>query len=573
MRRALALAAMIVASGACSSRSSSKPPPAAAGSDASVAVDAPSIAPAAGPIHFLTRAHVPDGPFTAISTGGFFACVLDDQHRATCWRHDGRDAPVAPAESFTQIDVAESGEVACGVTMAGAIACWGSAAADIPAFGAGPWTQVSVALGYACAVARDGALSCRGQRVEVVAHVPAGTFRGVDASTYHACAVDISGAYQCWGGDGERVRVVTNATQVATSATHTAVLLGRGEIITWYVDDQYGAEVTLPAGPYVEVVAGNRIVCGRRANGAVSCDGWNGSGTVRAPTFSFQRISAGVLDACGITSSGAAVCWGEHYLGPLPSIVRGFALDRVAACWLDAAGTITCTGAWHEDAPAPPRGAFRALSLDGTDGCAIDVAGDVQCWGFRAPQFPPDKNFVSIDVGLNGACGLTRDGKAFCPSTDPLMPPELPGTWKSVSMGTAFACGITTAAEVGCYGDGNRGGGGVNGSPRQHYASIVAGYEHACAIVDDGTVACWGYDTAGETSPPAGLHATRLALSEKKSCALDTTGAIVCWGRQDGGTLPTGPFVDLFTSTSGEDDEPAPVCGLTASSELRCGFF
>jgi hypothetical protein len=579
MRLELSLALVAaVAAIACRSRSAARPP-ADAGIDAATVAPAPAVPAETGPQRFLTRAQVPDGRFTTVAAGGFFACALDGAGHATCWRHDGGEAPVAPAATFRQLDVAESGELACGVTTDGAVACWGPDAGDVPDFGVGPWAQVSVALGYACAVSRDGALACRGTREEVVAHVPTGAFRGVDASTYHACAVELGGAYQCWGSDGTYARVVGNATQVATSATHTAVLLGSGEITTWKVDT-YSDAIELPAGPYVEVTAGHRLVCGRRVDGTAVCGGHNGTGGTRAPSSAFARVSAGMMDVCGVASTGAAQCWGEDYLGPLPATARAFALGHWAACWLDAAGAITCTGASHESDPRPPRGTYRTLSMDGSDGCAIDTAGDVRCWGFRAPAFEPTHDYVSVDVGLRGACALTKSGEAFCPAdedeyTKEHIPPVVPGTWRSISMGTAFACGVTTDGAIRCFGDGNRNGerAGVAGIPAGRFASVVAGYEHACALAADGTVACWGYDIAGETSPPAGLHATRLALGEKKSCALDAAGAIVCWGRADGGTLPTGPFVDLATTTAGDDDEPAPVCGITATSEVRCGFF
>ncbi|MBZ0238316.1 MAG: hypothetical protein K8M05_38750, partial [Deltaproteobacteria bacterium] len=482
---------------------------------------------------------------------------------------------------FTDVTVADSGELACGITKAGGVACWGPDAGDVPAFDEGPYRQVSAALGYACAVSRDGRLACRGRRDEVVGHVPEGAFRAVAASTYHACAVELGGAYLCWGDESGRPhrRVVGNATSIATSATHGAALLGSGEIATWEIDT-YVERLVLPPGPYVEVVAGHRYACGRRKDGALACTGRNDSGAVRPPAGAFERIAGGEMHACGVTAGGELVCWGRGYLGPVPETARAIALDHEAACWLDATGAIGCAGASHPDGPVPPRGTFRALSLDDTTGCAIDTAGDVRCWGFRAPVFEPTHDHVAIDVGLTGACALTRDGQASCPAhedeyTKAPIPPVLPGTWASVSMGTSFVCGVTTTGAVRCFGDGNRPDerAGVDGTPAGRFASVVAGYEHACALAADGAVACWGRDVAGETEPPAGLRATRLALGEKKSCALDPSGAIVCWGRRDGGTLPSGPFVDLTMSVTGEDDEPAAVCGLTAASELRCGFF
>ena len=78
---------------------------------------------------------------------------------------------------------------------------------------------------------------------------------------------------------------------------------------------------------------------------------------------------------------------------------------------------------------------------------------------------------------------------------------------------------------------------------------------------------------AGPIDDVAAATAPADVPGEKKTCALDRAGAVVCWGRRDSDALPTGPFVELVMSTSGEDDQPAHLCGLTAGAEVRCGFF
>ena len=46
----------------------------------------------------------------------------------------------------------------------------------------------------------------------------------------------------------------------------------------------------------------------------------------------------------------------------------------------------------------------------------------------------------------------------------------------------------------------------------------------------NGTVECWGGNTNGQTSVPAGLVATDLAAGTYWTCALPTTGGVKCWG-------------------------------------------
>jgi alpha-tubulin suppressor-like RCC1 family protein len=38
--------------------------------------------------------------------------------------------------------------------------------------------------------------------------------------------------------------------------------------------------------------------------------------------------------------------------------------------------------------------------------------------------------------------------------------------------------------------------------PKGEFASVSAGYEHACGVSTDGSVACWGRDQWGQSTPP-----------------------------------------------------------------------
>ena len=50
--------------------------------------------------------------------------------------------------------------------------------------------------------------------------------------------------------------------------------------------------------------------------------------------------------------------------------------------------------------------------------------------------------------------------------------------------------------------------GGDGGIAITEFASISAGEEHTCGVGIDGSVACWGEDWSGETSPPDGGFAS-----------------------------------------------------------------
>ena len=99
---------------------------------------------------------------------------------------------------------------------------------------------------------------------------------------------------------------------------------------------------------------------------------------------------------------------------------------------------------------------------------------------------------------------------------------------------------------------------------------ISAGGDHTCAVLDDGSVSCWGANTYGQlgdgtttsrTSPTQTLTLPRPAIAVEAgmhfTCALLDDGSIACWGRNHYGQLGRG-----YTNTSGEA-QPTPT--LTAS--------
>lgn len=86
----------------------------------------------------------------------------------------------------------------------------------------------------------------------------------------------------------------------------------------------------------------------------------------------------------------------------------------------------------------------------------------------------------------------------------------------------------------------------------QDQPSISAGYYHTCAVVDDGTVRCWGRNDFGllgdGTTTPRSYPVTVSGLNNVKSvsagylhtCALISDGTVRCWGANGSGRLGDG---------------------------------
>ena len=59
----------------------------------------------------------------------------------------------------------------------------------------------------------------------------------------------------------------------------------------------------------------------------------------------------------------------------------------------------------------------------------------------------------------------------------------------------------------------------------------VHGY-HSCGLRSGGSIACWGYDSYGQASPPQGSFAS-VSAGFYHTCAVRTDGEVACWGSND----------------------------------------
>jgi alpha-tubulin suppressor-like RCC1 family protein len=190
--------------------------------------------------------------------------------------------------------------------------------------------------------------------------------------------------------------------------------------------------------------------------------------------------------------------------------------------------------------------------------------------------------------------GLNDEGQlGFASPTSTATPTDLPlpagRSAASVAIGVGHACAVLDNATVACWGSNSNGQLGqdptsVTASPTATVIAgvtaqaVVVGFDHSCALTTLGAVLCWGsnakgqlgVDPAGLTrdhSPRtiAGLAATALASGFGHLCAIVATGVVKCWGDNQHGQLGAGATADLFI--------PASATGLTGAVRLATGAF
>ena len=78
------------------------------------------------------------------------------------------------------------------------------------------------------------------------------------------------------------------------------------------------------------------------------------------------------------------------------------------------------------------------------------------------------------------------------------------------------------------------------------FTQVSAGGYHTCGLKGDGTVACWGENDYGQSTPPAGTF-TQVSAGYGHTCGVKSDGTVACWGTNDYGqsTPPAGTFTQV----------------------------
>ena len=308
--------------------------------------------------------------------------------------------------------------------------------------------------------------------------------------------------------------------------------------------------------------------------------------------------------ACAANAQGTGQCWGEGFFSATPkkllfkdqSEVAGivqFAAVGYNGCVLLDTGAVHCwTSGDQSQAPNEPVIAADVVAISGgyTEACAlVRPAGggaNVQCWNVEqhaAPepvQLEASDEPIAIASGYKNACVVLADGRIKCwgsngngqlgsgPGGDSAVPKataDLGGTAIDVTVGNEHVCALLEGGSVKCWGqynDGKLGFAATNNydvpgpaAIASGAAAIAAGKWHTCAVMQDRTLQCWGKGPigSGETATPvAGLtDVAAVSGGRDYACVITSAGALKCWGSGAAGSLGNATPTDVPSADGG----------------------
>ena len=118
-----------------------------------------------------------------------------------------------------------------------------------------------------------------------------------------------------------------------------------------------------------------------------------------------------------------------------------------------------------------------------------------------------------------------------------------------IATGLHFSCGRSTGGQVTCWGNSGKVGTTPTGPPGtpesvasgRAFAWLTAGTDHACAVAQEGSACCWGFNEWGQTGQAPGGNKTEPTLVAGghtfstldagwgHTCGVAVEG-LLCWG-------------------------------------------
>lgn len=583
--------------------------------------------PSLGATYFDDLVVAADKPQTIVPPGNLY-----------CWGRNNAgqlgDATTTTRSTLTSVHggaayttIASGHDFNCGLTAAGDAQCWGDNSSGQLGDGSSGTTRPEPV------------------RVSGTGADPL-SFIAIAAGYNHACGLNVTGDAYCWGDDSYGQLGDGAAGSIST----TPVKVGGGLAFT-------------------RIAAGNARSCAITATNALYCWGANAGGglgtaigTITTPTL----VSSGPFlsvsmhpdsgTQCAISSAGAAYCWGIGAHGELGNgsttansnaivLVSGglnfrtLAVGGTHVCGLTSAGAAYCWGSGTNGIVGNPAAAAAQTTplavvgghvfsdlVAGTDHSCAHETGSLYCWGVNSDGNLGDgtttNSSTPVKVSNTGtgsyvmggmaagnchSCALAPIDRTYCwdangsgqvgdgTTTARTTPTLVSGgaIFTSVIRTGNFSCGLTPASAAYCWGNNSNGTLGIGNTTASStpvavnggysFSKLSSGDALTCGLTTAGIGYCWGWNAYGQlgngttstTNAPAGRVNSYLfrdlAAGWDHSCGIRDNGTAYCWGWNIIKQL-------AILSLNAYESSPQPILGgylytaMTAGASFTCGL-
>ena len=486
----------------------------------------------------------------------------------------------------TAVSITAAGASYCAVLQDSAVKCWGLNSSG--QLGIGNTTNVGTTSGQMGNSLQEVPLSASLLTSSIVA--------GGD----HTCATQSNSTAKCWGLNSYGQLAQDYPSNLGDST---------GEMVSLSTIDFDGDGID-------SVVAGGNHTCAFTVSSEIKCWGLNTSGqlglgntnligdidgetassisTVNIGTSTYGSfLDAGENHTCAVTTTGTLKCWGLNTSGQL-GIGSAVAIgDGGSEMGSFLATTNVGTGR-----------TVSQVSTGGSHTCALLDQGDLKCWGLN----------TSGQLGVRSSATALGDGSGEMGDS---LSTVYVGTSIQVATGGEHTCALLIEGTVKCWGENSSGQLGrqnttdvgrgalsmgaflsaINLGTGRYAIQVVAGNNHTCVLLDNGTVKCWGLNTSGQLGQRSKVNygdgsgesisslsaitfgtakAISISAGGNHTCALLDNATTKCWGENasgqlgrdttsDFGTIPAQVVATMATITVQETTAPVPTFSVHPS--------
>lgn len=572
------------------------------------------------------------GAPAAIDAGDNHTCAVLQDGAVQCWGSNsygqlgdgGVESSVSPVDvvglEAAAEAVAAGSDHTCALLEGGDVQCWG--------YNAGIVADRSV---WSLAEPASAAVLSGASQIAAGGNTTCGL---IDGSV--RCIASFNG-YGQLGAQGETdatsspepIRLADTATSLSVGQDFACASLENGEAQCWGSNQWGQSGAGLPVIRDIPVTVGNVLSPTMVGIGGLSSRGFTCAQTAEEflcwgdnaarqivdsdnlmqtglPTPSINlpaavmQMSAGVQRVCTLLQNGSVWCWGPNFYGDLGSGRDESSFEPVQVVGLRGITTLV-GGNGHL--------------------CALSDAGQVSCWGENgegqlgtgdgAPSNRPvtpgglESGVVALYGSDAGTCAQMEDGQVLCWGPNysgalgagdrehqmtPVRLTLLDETPLALSLGGSHACALLEGGAVECWGGNYRGQLGITGANALTTTtgtveelpgpaiSIHAGGQNTCAILEDNSLWCWGWNASGQLGAGSavlssaqplpvmglGVGVRDVVMGAQHACAILEEGELRCWGSDGDGQLGIGTSAGSATPQT-VVDRPVPQLALDAS--------